>query len=440
MSLDKQATQTTEDVKPPVEDTPESSPDPTGEEALRLLETANSGQEAAAEKKELEKKPLKTEPAIIEDPRTRISKGHRERRKAEMSGDLTDINKVSVTAGTNVTGDGTPPADQQQQQAQPPVKKDEPVRREVELIVDGKTVKQMLTDEELVTAAKATLQKEHTADYRLQNATKLMREAETRLAAMDGTAPPTNAGDKAPTQTGAVPTRKADDAPTDQKADADQKTRLTDIANRLQVGSTEEAVAALGDLVKAVAPQQPVDVDQKVQEAIRRDRDLNSSTEAMMDFAKTHGAAFSKENDPDGVASYVFKSVIIKNMITDMKAAGYTDEVLDHYKLRDPQNEEALKVAHGALRQNGNHGIRSVKQILDAAAKDEQFVKYAKTGKIVPQVAVDRQDRKDGLPQQPAQRGAPPLPAAKTAEEGRTANLSSAVAAMRKSRGQTAVV
>ncbi|MGE0853867.1 MAG: hypothetical protein AB7O44_30365 [Hyphomicrobiaceae bacterium] len=441
------ATQTTEEPKAPLQESPEVSADPTNEEALRLLDQANAGRVAAEEKKHLEAgKPLKkAEPKLEPDKRDEIAKRHREYRKTEMRGEATDINDPNLTNSAHATGDQAPPADQQAkaegqgQDTQPKVQ--EPVRREVELIVDGKTVKQMLTDEEILTAAKATLQKDRTADYRLQNATLLQKEAQQRLATMDGsrTAPPTRADGEVPADAnGSVPTGDQGKAPTDKKADAFGPEKLKDIATRLQVGTADEAVSALSELVNAVAPQQPVDITSQVQSAIRRDRDISASTEAMKDFAVTHAATFSKENDPQGVAGYVFKNLVVGEMIKDLQKAGYSNEVLDSYGLRDPNNEAALKVAHQAMRINGNEGIRSVKDIMNAAVADPGFKAYAKTGQTqpAPKVDVNRQDRKDGLPQQPAQRGAPPQLAAKTAEETRNSGMSSAVRKMRESRGQ----
>ena len=433
-------TQQTEDGEGVVDQQVDNQlPDPTAEEALRLADAANAG--TAAEQRQPDDADLKdTGLSYRKDPRDKIAKSNRARRQAEMRGEATDINDPALTYGApGVQAEqGNQPAKADGQEASEQEEAAQPSsKRKFKLKVDGQEVERELSDDEITTI----LQKDMTADQRLREAARLRQLAEERLAAAPGSNPPTNANDEdgSGRQADPAPTKKGSgNAPTPE-AENDQD--LADAVQTLQIGTPDEGVKALKKVLeRAAPPQQSVDIGTQVANAIAHHNETQKSTEAMQKFADRFSVL---KSDEDGVASAVLMTVLRGEILKDLKAVGFTEEVIRQHGLDDPGNMKRLNETHKMLRIKNVGGVRTVEQILDIASKDKRFTQLAPpgtAGQPKPQVELpNRAERKDGVQQQPALRSAPPRQTQQPTEQTRTRNLSGAVTKMKQGRGQGTV-
>jgi hypothetical protein len=288
--------------------------------------------------------------------------------------------------------------------------------QKVTTVVDG--VAEEITVEEALRRA----QMNQAADNRLTRASEILRQTQEFQRQL-ANQPLQNTGNDA----------DQDDQNYDEHGEArhTSQTQLDakGLAEKLQFGTPEEAAEVIRSILERAAPQAaPVDFAKEVQSALDSQK------------AESEVRSYAQKN-PEIVQDPILQSTIVqfshRFMAEDLLQAGLTMDQLR----TSVQTPKDLSDLHKQARMNGMP-VRSAQQILEAGHR--QAVEW-RTGKPnvqqqpqAQQVKVDlanRQQRKDALPAQPAmRRTAPMTPPSQpqTLEQKR----SSAVAQMRKSRGQ----
>lgn len=316
----------------------------------------------------------------------------------------------------DVTGEPAPPIQQQPAPAPRKTLNDlDPnfLATPLRAIVDG--------EERLITVEEAirNYQINQAADNRLVTAQALLQQAK-EFHARQAT--------PAPQQGYSSEEQDSDtsDAPRRNTSAVDAK----DLIEKIQLGSTEEALTALDSFIDMkVRNAVPAGVDESTVLNVLENR---NAREAITQFAAKNPEIV---NDP--IINDMIPKFSHREMVEDLQRTGLTlDQLREH--VRSPQDLTAM---HREARAKRVPGVRSVDQIMSSAYQRIQA--WRTGGNPQPQPSPsnqtrvnlqDRQERKAALPNQPTSRKLAPQPsrAAATQDESRQG----AVARMRQARGQ----
>lgn len=404
--------------------------DPTAEEAQRAVDQLNTAADREPPEPADKQPKEKASPFAKHDE---IAKGFRARRSRESREYIEGhLNDPAVVAGHSIAentlrGDPTPPAEGREPEIAPPAS--EP--RKIRVKVSGTELE--VPEDKLI----ESFQKNQEADRRLQEAERLRREAEQFRAMAQEHARQAQAG---PTNPEAQPAPRQPNAPTQHQQGPTRTAGLTredwmEIANRLQVGATEEAAEALQTVFeKNAAPQQqPLDIGavarQAVEQTLDEREDFSKSKSALQSFiAKYPGIA-----EPDHAPAQVLVSSLVESeMVRDLTNVGLNrDEIGKLWQLG------RLRDAHKALRNDQSYRsvVRSQDAILASIEKHPDFeaLKPRLAGRAPVTVNVNRAERKQGVQPQPAHRS---IPAAIAQVQQEGDRHQRAFNALKKARGQ----
>lgn len=220
---------------------------------------------------------------------------------------------------------------------------------EIPLMVDGKEVRKKLSE------VRALAQKYVASDNRLEESKRLLAEAKAIRAGAETENQPgsertseTPVSGKAPSQPENPPDRVGRD-------------KLRNIAERIQLGDTEDGVAALQEVIElsireaTMARGGTPDVSRAVQETLQEERFKAEFNNGVQRFAEKYPTV---AQDPDlGLAA---QSAFRNEVIADLRACGIDDDDIAMFKGDIP----SLMKAQRQLRLNG-HKARSIDQLLD---------------------------------------------------------------------------
>lgn len=382
-------------------------------------DAADPGSEPAAEKTEAREEP--------EDPRAAIARRYREQRDRDNGKADTGENEIEEPAADVAA------------KAEPEVKKPDPAPaqreqsdddEEITLKVDGRDV--VKKKHEIIALAQQTV----AGDNRLEEAKRLLREAQALRGSAKPEHPPEE-GDEEITQ-------QHDQSPKDKAArehppkQALDPAKLKGIVERIQVGDSDEGTQALQELVEMTSNRgselNPEKIGTIVQQHLTETQTKAEINTALADFVKQY-----PDLAKDEVLADAGRTVLRQELVKDLKSVGVSDADIDAIK----SNPQALASAQRQLRAAG-HKVRTYGEILGAVGEtmSQKFgIKPASASQEVPAskqpptsapaVSQDRIDRKRLAPQQPRTAGVrgqvQSAPKPKTRQE--------VVAGMRKDRG-----
>lgn len=365
--------------------------------------------------------PENAAPAKADDPREDIVKRYRElRNKAaqdedEADGEQDDAEPEQIEAQTDKVG------------AKADEEPEEKPEQEFELVVDGKTVKKKLN--EVIALAQITA----AGDNRLDEAKRLLREAQALRGSAKAEHPPSDADEEETHQDDRTQDRGGTrEHPPAKRALSPEK--LKGIIERIQVGDSDEGVQALQELVEAVAPRDDAETVGRVVEQ----RLTNMKTEEEIQSALTAFATNYPEIAKDEILADAGRTILRNELIKDLKSIGADEAEIDKIK----HDARALAAAQRQLRSNG-HKVRSYHELLDEVGKTmaTKFgVKRASDStdpnpsKATPQLSSTTQsrvERKRTAPQQPRAAGV----RGQTQSAPKRKSPADVVAQMRKDRG-----
>jgi hypothetical protein len=317
----------------------------------------------------------------------------------------------------DVTGESVPPIETQQPAPAPRKTLNDldpnflatPVRA----IVDG--------EERLITVEEAirNYQINQAADNRLVTAQALLQQAKEFQKRQSQPAEPSGYSSE-------EQDAGQSDAPRRNTSAVDAK----DLIEKIQLGSTEEAMTALDSFIDMkVRNVAPAGVDESTVLNVLENR---NAREAITQFAAKNPEIV---NDP--IINDMIPKFSHREMVEDLLRTGLNmDQLREH--VRSPQDLTAM---HREARAKRVPGVRSVDQIMSSAYQRIQAWRTGGTPQPQPSPAnqprvnlQDRQERKAALPNQPTSRKLAPQPGktAATQDESRQG----AVARMRQARGQ----
>lgn len=293
-------------------------------------------------------------------------KAQREQRQEQIAAQQTEQLADDTAAATGDTG-----AVIEQQQAAP-AKFTVKVRHET----------RELTQDELIAAAQKTL----AGDDYLGEARKLLEDAKQVASSrphQDGTVPATTEQQTA--QTG------------DQPHQDDNRA----LAEKVQFGSPDEAAEVIAQLRKAgtIDPQ-------AIAKAVYDTQRVTDVTKARRSYDKFVSDNEALVNDP--IAHAAMEAAFYSGLKSDLRKLGYTDEQI-------PQANERLVEAHRFHRIQGQD-VRDTSALLEASKQavekfrgtgngDNPAPPARKDGEV--RVNLDRTERRNGIPQQPARSAVP---------------------------------
>lgn len=205
-----------------------------------------------------------------------------------------------------------------------------------------------------------------------------------------------------------------------------------DLVEKIQLGSTDEALEALDEFISsAVNRAPPVDETTRVLTALE---DVNAQ-KAIRAFA---------EKNPQVATNPVLQAevsrVSYRLMAEDLLRAGYT---MDQLRQAAPDAQHLTQL-HKQARIQGVKGVRRVDELVDAAyhgaINEMRTLVDTAARPAAPNQAPamqQRQQRKEGLPPQPAARRLSPAFAAPSQNRSQDQSRSAAVMKMRQARGQS---
>lgn len=370
--------------------------------------------------------PEKAAPAKAEDPREDIVKRYRElRNKAAQGEDDADDGAEGEQDEAEPDQPEAPADKVDAKKDEEPVEKPE---QEFELVVDGKTVKKKLN--EVIALAQITA----AGDNRLDEAKRLLREAQALRGSAKTEHPPSDADEEETHQDDGTQDRGGTrEHPPAKRALSPEK--LKGIIERIQVGDSDEGVQALQELVEAVAPRDDAETVGRVVEQ----RLTNMKTEEEIQSALTAFATNYPEIAKDEILADAGRTILRNELIKDLKSVGADEAEIDKIK----HDARALAAAQRQLRSNG-HKVRSYHELLDEVGKTmaTKFgVKRASDNtdpnpppKATPQpssTTQSRVERKRTAPQQPRAAGV----RGQTPSAPKRKSPADVVAQMRKDRG-----
>jgi hypothetical protein len=400
--------------------------DPTAEEAERTAAQLNNAPQGD------EEKPADAAPAkeAEEDPRAAIAARHAARqreRSKEWTGRMTD---PTVIAGAGPVEKAL----EEPEQPAAPVQEPSQPQRVIKVKVDGNEyeVPQAQVDAaggiapfQTMAAAQRRLNE---ANQQLEYARRVRAEAE-QFATMRATPAPTNAETRPPTAS-PQPTGKSA-AATDPLASLSEE-ELAEVVNKLQMGSTEEAVNALRQFGNRIAaPQQaPLDIAEAIRSGIALDKETEKAKGSVQDFAnKYHLADFPE-------AQLLVAAITQEEMVKDFLQVGIPPEDLRALSSADLIARHRQARHHPELK----GAFRDPAKILADVENNARFRRYIPVLKgeapVTVAVSQQRSERKLGVQPQPAQRTVPPRATAAKPQGNRHTD---AARQMAEARGQAIV-
>lgn len=141
-----------------------------------------------------------------------------------------------------------------------------------------------------------------------------------------------------------------------QHAGGVDRDKLRKITEAIQVGDTDEGTEALAEFVDHVAGR----AERGLQERAVQARLKQENDEALQKFAKKYPDLGAKKHLADAA-----KSVLADEIITDLKAAGLTDQDIEPHR----SNVGNLATVHGVARMKGLKGVRTPDELLSATGE-----------------------------------------------------------------------
>lgn len=304
-------------------------------------------------------------------------------------------------------------AEERQQQTPPPA-----APRKITLTIRGKPVE--MTENEVIARA----QKVEAADSYLEESRQLLQEAKEIKAERAGRATQHPEGDNNTQDDGQV-----SDAP-----DQQSRTHGPDykaIIEKIQFGDPDEAARELAETIHRTASEVATRAANEGHVNRQIANDLKRSQDELAAFR-----AANQDLAGDEIAEQVISNQVLKIYREEILALG-----LDESQI--PKDPKTLADWHRFYRVNG-HNVSKTSDVLNKAKDeftswrgDNPTNKQTAVRKTEPRITVnvDRTERRQAIPQQPARAVAPRRneAPAQTLEQSRK----SAVAEMRKARGQT---
>lgn len=370
--------------------------------------------------------PEKAAPAKAEDPREDIVKRYRElRNKAAQGEDDADDGAEGEQDEAEPDQPEAPADKVDAKKDEEPAEKPE---QEFELVVDGKTVKKKL--HEVLALAQITA----ASDNRLDEAKRLLREAQA-LRGSDKTEHPPSGSEEQETHQDGRTQDKGERGREHQPKRRLSPEQLKGIIERIQVGDSEEGVEALQELVEAVAPRDDADTVGKVVEQ----RLTTIKTEEEIHNALTAFATNYPEIAKDEILADAGRTILRNELIKDLQSVGADQAEIDKIK----HDARALAAAQRHLRSQG-HKVRSYNDLLEEvgktmvtkfgikrAAPNADPTPQKQTPPTPSSTTQSRVDRKRAAPQQPRAAGV----RGQTPSAPKRKSPADVVAQMRKDRG-----
>lgn len=392
--------QQTVDGNPPVDDKIDVLPDPTADEAERsrlMLEqaaAAASGVDTAAAA-DKEKKDGKDGLEYVDDPRNAIYKAAAENRAKPITPEqVEDVDPNSAAARYGADAVTSTPADTQAQQ---PQNDDDVLNRQIKVKINGVeqvvSVKDAVTNFQKVQAGDVYLrQAKETADQIINSAKAIATPAPGAASTQPDAARNANAASDASTDDdGQAPIPKGTKL---------SPQKLASVVEAISLGSTEEGVKALTEVLEAVQPQ-PMDFKTQIRNTLAEEKIENQSLGATEQFVKKYPGVVD-----DKYLVTITGELMRDEMVKDFVAAGFDAKVINEAA----PDRATMKMLHDQARiKNPNFG-RPLDAIYSAVEKAPQFMKLAGDAKPALDVQVDRGARKVLVPQQPVHRTPPNMP------------------------------
>lgn len=399
------------DGQAPVDDKIDNAPDPTAGEAERAMTTLEQAAAAAnaADGQGQDKPADKNSDGIEfrEDPRNAIYANARKGRDTPVAVEQQeeiDPNSAAAIYGSDAVT--SQPAAVAAPQTQP-----DDMNRTVKVKING------VEQEVPIATVVSNYQKVQAGDVYLrqakETADQIINSARTIATQPGASIQADNAGHQEPSAASTETQGQQPPTPAGAKVDREKLARTVEA---ISLGSTEEGVNALADLLIAAQPQ-PLDIDRQVRTALASKEIEDQSLGATQAFATKYPAIAS-----DDILKSVTGELMKDEMIKDFVAAGVPKEAIT--KLAP--DRATLKVYHDRARMTDKNFGRPLSAIFAEVEKAPHFVKLAGDAKPVLDINVDRGARKVVLPQQPAHRSPPSPPNGQAASQpaSRQQNLS----------------
>lgn len=212
---------------------------------------------------------------------------------------------------------------------------------------------------------------------------------------------------------------------------------LDEIIDQIQVGSPEEAKAALnkfGDNIVQRVQERIGDIDQSVEQAMSAQRESQRRTQQLETIMTDFESKYTEFKDSRPMQAALAQESEAQ-MYADLKAAGVEDATIQGIQRQHNQDAAwAITYAHRRLRESGvAPGIRDFKTILSTSADNIRKVYGApRTEEPSAQVSEDRVERKRNLSPQPSRATA--TPTAETKQVSQEEARKNAVRQMRQQR------
>lgn len=375
--------QTTTDSQIPRDEPIDNSPDPTAEEAQRALAGMEQDNEPVPARKE--------EPAELqytEDPRAEITSKFRARRADAAANPPTpepddiDPNSAAALYGTDVVA-----AETQTRDAPAPVDLNSKVRVKVNGVEQDVPLQSIVANYQKVQAGDAYLLNAKQAADQIINSAKALTATKADGEGAQG-APDTSTDQPETTST---PRAKFD------------RERLAKAVEAISLGSTEEGVNALQEVLEAAPQPKTTDISTEIRNVLASDKLFEQSVDATDAFLKKYPDLAS-----DPILKNVSGDLISQEMVKDFTSAGITAEEIS----KMAPDRASLKKLHDMARIKNPSFGRSIGQMYEVIEKEPHFVKLVGGASNAPKIAVtvDRGGRKVLLQPQPAPRTPPPMP------------------------------
>lgn len=402
---------------------------------------------APAPEPEPEPKREGRKPKAAKDSRADITKMYREMRNKEIRGEDSPAEPAPGEAETVDSRESLGAQNAPESAPEPRETADGGARQnewqddediEITLKVDGKEVRRKLSE------VKALAQKYEAGENRLDEVKRLLQEAKA-LRSQPPEHPPGETAEghqtPAPSQTEPRSTPAPEHQPAAVSIDQD---KLRAIAERLQVGDTDEGTQALADyMTEVVAAAQarqpnvdPAQVTSWVQDAVVQMQSRAEADAALARFADRYKPLVENED-----LALTSMTVLTRELMKDLKAAGFRDEdlaanrhdtrTLAHWHRAARQTNRDLRDYDRLLGDVGDYMVRTYNLKIDQPAAPASPTPPNQQHGNSEQTAQARIERKRALPQQP--RSANVRAAIETAPRPKT--RAEVLNEMRQSRG-----
>lgn len=345
------------------------------------------------------------------DRRTEIAEMFREMRDKEMKAEETPPAETvdsSESLEAETTPEPTPEQVQTVDDGRNPHAKEVSQETEITLKVDGKEVRKPLA--EVISLAQIGMAGEN----RLDEVKRLLQEAKA-LRSQPPENPPAPAAEgqqhqpsPAPSQTEPKSTPAPEHPPAAVEIDQD---KLRAIAERLQVGDTDEGTQALADyMTEVVAAAQarqpnldPAQISNWVQDAVLQMQSKAEADAALEKFAERYEPLVKNED-----LAITSMTVLTRELMKDLKAAGFRDEdlaanrhdtrTLAHWHRVARQTHRDLRNYDKLLSDVGEYMVKTYNLKIDQPPPSQPSNPQQRTPQ---QSAQARLERKAALPSQP---------------------------------------